>query len=65
MVNVKASTNKNILRLEIDMNQDNGMSKSGKTITIGSTKGNVAVHKHDGKTIFLGLNCYRYPEEKE
>ena len=47
------------LIITVDLSKDLGRSKSGKTIVIASTKGNINV---DGKH-YLGLNVYKYPEE--
>lgn len=46
------------LILEIDLNQDFGPSKSGKTNIIASTEGNQAVPDHE--EIRFGLNVYKY-----
>lgn len=43
------------LLIEIDLTQDFGPSKSGRTIIIASTQGNVDVR--DG--IKIGVNCYK------
>jgi len=45
-----------ILTITVDLKQDHGPSKSGKTIIIASTQGNKAV-QDTGATI--GLNIYR------
>jgi len=39
--------------------KDFGPSKSGKTITIASTRGN---QKIEGTNAVIGLNVYKYPE---
>ncbi len=44
------------LIIEIDMSQDFGASKSGKTIIVASTEGNKSIG-----TIKLGINAYKYP----
>ena len=41
------------------MTKDFGPSKSGKTITIASTRGNQKVEDTDA---IIGLNVYKYPE---
>ena len=61
--NVKVTVVKGKMTIEIDTTKTLGNSKSGKTITIGSTKGNVRVELENGKEIVLGVNCYKYPEE--
>jgi transcriptional regulator with XRE-family HTH domain len=47
------------LIIEIDLTKEFGLSKSGKTITIASTRGN---QKIEGTDAVIGLNVYKYPE---
>ena len=47
------------LRIEVDTSRDFGPSKSGKTITVASTKGNADVPGHEG-LMKIGLNVYKY-----
>ena len=62
--NVKVEVNKaNKLLIEIDLTKTHGKSKSGKTITIGSTQGNQKLYDAKNKPFTLGLNCYKYPED--
>jgi hypothetical protein len=49
----------NILMIKIDLCKDNSQSKSGKTIIVASTEGNVTV---PGRKEKVGLNVYRYPD---
>jgi len=56
MTNVKTSVKGNILTIEIDLSQEHGPSKSGKTTIIASTGGNVVV---PGTDVTLGLNAYK------
>ena len=59
MQNVKISVDKKgIMTIVIDTTKELGWSKSGKTITIASTKGN----KEVAPGIILGLNSYKFPE---
>jgi len=44
--------------IEIDFTKKFGLSKSGKTITSTSTKGN---KKIEGTDAVIGLNVYKYP----
>lgn len=60
MQNVVTKIKGNKLLIEIDITKDFGLSASGKTIMIASTKGNKVVA--DGG-ITLGLNLYKYPEK--
>ena len=60
MQNVEMKTTDNKLVITIDLSKDYGRSKSGKTICIASTKGNVSVP--DSEAV-IGLNVYKYPDE--
>lgn len=57
--NVKITQTDKKITIEIDTTKEFGLSKSKKTISIGSTKG--AAKLDNG--IIIGLNCYKYPEE--
>lgn len=52
---IKLTRNGSKLTIEIDLNANHGMSKSGKSITVASTLGNVDV----GNGCKMGLNVYR------
>jgi len=59
MKNIKMKVDKNnILIIQVDLNANYGESKSGKSIIIASTEGNVAL---DGElsNIKIGLNVYK------
>jgi hypothetical protein len=60
MENVKWEVKDNKLIIEIDLTKESGLSKSGKTITIASTRGN---QKIEGTDAVIGLNVYKYPEK--
>ncbi len=60
MDNVKWEVKDNKLIIEIDLTKEFGLSKSGKTITIASTRGN---HEIEGTDAVIGLNVYKYPEK--
>lgn len=65
MKNINMTVSRNVLTVTIDLSKDQGPSKSGKTIMIASTQGNVDVTGHDlTHDIKLGINCYRYTEKK-
>ena len=55
MENVKWEVKDNKLIIEVDLSLESGLSKSGKTITIASTKGN---QKIEGTNAVIGLNVY-------
>ena len=59
MQNVEWEIKGDKLIIEIDLTKEFGPSKSGKTITIASTRGNKQV---EGTDAIIGLNVYKYPE---
>jgi len=58
--NVKWEVKDDKLIIEIDLTMELGPSKSGKPITIASTRGN---QKIEGTDAVIGLNVYKYPED--
>jgi len=61
MKNVDMKVEGDLLTITIDLSRDFGPSKSGKTIIIASTEGNKSV---PGKEHKIGLNVYKYTEDK-
>ena len=61
MINVKTEVKGKNLIITINLKKTFGRSKSGKTITVASTKGNKAIKDTD---VILGLNCYKKPEDE-
>lgn len=59
MQNVTMKVKDQKLTIQVDLSQEFGYSKSGKTITIASTKGNKDIPDSGGAVI--GLNIYKYP----
>jgi len=57
MQNVKVKVAGEKMTIEIDLSKDLGPSGSGKSIVIGSTKGNKEVPGHPG--MFMGVNVYK------
>ena len=57
--NVTTEVKGNKLIIEVDLKKEFGESKSGKNITIGSTRGNSKIRLSDDSEITIGLNCYR------
>jgi hypothetical protein len=57
MKNVDMKLEGSILTIKVDISKDFGESKSGKSITIASTEGNVSIP--DNEDIKIGLNIYR------
>jgi len=57
--NVNWKVDESKLRIEIDLTKEFGLSRTGKSIIIASTEGNIEV----GNGIKLGLNCYRPRKE--
>ena len=56
MKNLDMKVEGNILTIVVDISQRHGESKSGKSITIASTEGNISVSDHE--EIKIGLNVY-------
>jgi hypothetical protein len=53
----------NVLTVTIDLSKEQGPSKSGKSVIIASTEGNVEVTGHNlPYVIKLGINCYHYTD---
>ena len=57
MKNVEMTVEGNLLTIKVDISKDYGESKSGKSITISSTEGNISIPEHED--IKIGLNIYR------
>ncbi len=57
MKNIEMTLDGDILTMKVDISKEFGPSKSGKSITIASTEGNIAVP--DNEEIKIGLNIYR------
>jgi len=56
MENVKIDKKGDILTITVDLSKNSGPSKSGKSIVIASTQGNIIIDAE--KKIYLGLNVY-------
>ena len=63
--NVEVVIEDGILTMTCDLSRNFGRSKSGKTITIATTRGNVRVRDDKDDEVVLGINVYRYPTEDE
>ena len=57
MQNVEMKVEGNKLTITADLSKDFGPSKSGKTIIIATTGGNVSVPGHEA--VKVGLNIYK------
>jgi hypothetical protein len=57
MKNIDMKLDGSILTIKVDISKEFGESKSGKSITIASTEGNVSIP--DNEEIKIGLNIYR------
>jgi hypothetical protein len=55
--NVEIKVDGTKLTIVVDLSQEFGLSSSGKSITIASTEGNVAVPGHE--EVKIGLNVYK------
>jgi len=61
MTNCNMEVNGNIMTITVDLSKRFGLSKSGKTITIATTSGNVSAPENPN--IKVGLNVYAKKEE--
>jgi hypothetical protein len=59
MKNVKISTDKKKLTIEVDLSKEFGESKSGKSTTIGTTEGNHKISVDGIGEVVVGLNVYK------
>ena len=57
MLNITQKVAGNVLTLTVDLSQDFGPSKSGKTHIIASTQGNMPIDGANGAK--FGLNVYK------
>ncbi|GCE13745.1 hypothetical protein [Tengunoibacter tsumagoiensis] len=57
MKNIELKVDGNKLVIEVDLDQEFGLSSSGKSITVASTEGNIAVPGRE--EIKIGLNIYK------
>lgn len=57
MKNVDMKLEGDRLVITVDLAKEFGASKSGKSITIASTEGNISVPEHE--EVKIGLNVYR------
>ncbi len=57
MKNIEMNVEGDKLIIVVDLKQEFGLSSSGKSITVASTEGNVAIPNHE--EIKIGLNVYK------
>jgi hypothetical protein len=57
MKNVDMVVEGKTLTIKVDLSKDFGESKSGKSMTIATTEGNISIPNND--EIKIGLNIYR------
>jgi len=57
MKNIEMSLDGQILTMKVDLSKDFGPSKSGKSITIATTEGNISVP--GAEDVKIGLNVYK------
>lgn len=57
MKNIEMKLEGTILTMKVDISRDFGPSKSGKSITIASTEGNVSIP--GAEDVKVGLNVYK------
>ena len=56
MENMQMEINGNILTIKVDLDENLGPSKSGKTVLVATSKGN---KKIEGREEMIGLNIFR------
>ncbi|MBD3229122.1 MAG: hypothetical protein GF329_13115 [Candidatus Lokiarchaeota archaeon] len=56
MQNISVNVEERIVKLTIDMEKDFGLSSSGKTIIVASSRGNKPI---GGTSVFCGINVYK------
>ena len=61
MNNVEMSVENNVLTVKVDLSKTFGPSKSGKTISVASTLGNVSLPAPN-ESMKIGLNVYKYAD---
>ena len=61
MKNIQMTVEGDKLIITVDLNQEFGLSSSGKSITIASTEGNISVPGRED--VKVGLNVYK-PKRK-
>ncbi len=57
MKNIQMTVEGNKLVITVDLNQEFGLSSSGKSITIASTEGNISIPGRED--VKVGLNVYK------
>jgi hypothetical protein len=57
MKNIQINVEGKKLTIVVDLDQEFGLSSSGKSVTVASTEGNVSVPGHE--EIKIGLNVYK------
>jgi hypothetical protein len=62
MKNVQLTVEGDKLTIVVDLKQEFGLSSSGKSVTVASTEGNVALPQRED--IKIGLNIYK-PRPRE
>lgn len=60
MKNMEMKVEGTTLTISVDLSKEFGESKSGKSIVIGSSEGNISIPGNDD--IKIGLNVYRKKE---
>ena len=54
---------KGVMTINVDLKKDFGLSKSGKSIIIASTGGNIEQEGEFGSGVCVGVNVYRYKDK--
>lgn len=62
--NLTAEPGEGELLIRVKLTNPIGPSRSGKTLLLASTGGNVEVELGGGDSVFMGINVYRYSTAK-
>lgn len=62
-VDIKVDQKTQKVTITIDLKARHGVSKSGKTVIVASTEGNVSIPGHE--SIKLGINAYSTDKEEQ
>ena len=65
MLNAKTTINKDgIMTIKVDLNQEHGMSGSGKTVRIATSGKATSPDEESYPDVRVNLNVYKFPERK-
>lgn len=62
--NISYEVKDNKLTITVDLKKEVGDSKSGKTVIIGTTKGNTKFTGPNDQEMIMGINIYKYKDSE-